>query len=117
MLEKGNFDVTTYIEFPDEKFLTKGSPRYSIAPCLNVARFGSPDMIGGDILRAEGIDFEEIGNILYFPGRDCYIQTNALGAACLEGNLEMVQFILPQIWKKQVNLQAIKKAAKTPIMS
>ena len=87
--------MTTEIDFPEEKFMTKGSPRYSIKPCLNVARFGHRDMIGGDILRAEGFDFDEVGNILYFPARDCYIQTNALGAACLEGNLDMVRFILP----------------------
>ena len=27
----------------------------------------------------------------------------------------MVQFILPQVWKKQINFKTIKKAAKTPI--
>ena len=57
LLENTKFDVTSHVDFPDEKFLTKGSPRYSISPCLNVARFGNPDMIGGDILRAEGFDF------------------------------------------------------------
>ena len=72
-------------------------------------------MIGGDILRAEGFDFDYVGNLLYFPARDCFIQTNALGAASIEGNLEMVEFILPQVWKKQINFQAVKKAAKTPI--
>ena len=90
MLEKGKFDVTTYFEFPDEKFLQKGYLMYSIAPCLNVAKYGNPGMI----LRSKGFDFEEIGNIHYFPRQDCYIQTNALGAACFGSNLKMVQFIL-----------------------
>ena len=73
MLEKGKFDVISEVDFPDEKFITKGRLRYSIKPVLNVARFGSPEMIGGDILRADGFDFDDVGNLLYFPGRDCYI--------------------------------------------
>ena len=73
MLEKGKFDVTTEVDFPIEKFQTKGRLKYSVLPCLNVARFGTPQMIGGDILRVESFDFDAVGNLLYFPGRDCFL--------------------------------------------
>ena len=72
-------------------------------------------MIGDDIYSDDGLDFDEVSNLLYLPGRDCYIQTNALGAACLYGNLAMINFILPQIEEKQINFRAVKIAAKTPI--
>ena len=41
MLEQAKFDVTSEIDFPNEKFVNKGRIVLSVKPVLNIARYGT----------------------------------------------------------------------------